>query len=75
MGTGLFKNIGLKLSLNFIYRRVIFLLIILFFILSIAYGFLLFQFRIINLMKIEMYRVHQERELYISKFYNSFNKK
>ena len=74
MGTGLFKNIGLKLSLNFIYRRVIFLLIILFFILSIAYGFLLFQFRIINLMKIEMYRVHQERELYISKFYNSFNK-
>lgn len=74
MGTGLFKNIGLRLSLNFIYRRVIFLLIILFVILSIAYGFLLFQFRIINLTKIEMYRVHQERELYISKFYNSFNK-
>ncbi len=74
MGKRLFKNIGLKLSLNYIYRRVMVLLIILLVILSIAYGFLLYQFRVINLTKIEMYRFHQERELYISKFYNSFNK-
>jgi hypothetical protein len=74
MGTGLFKNIGLKLNLNLIYRRVIILLIILFVTLLVAYGLLLYQFKIINLTKIEMYKFHQERELYISKFYNSFNK-
>lgn len=70
----IFKNIGLKLTFNFLYRRVIFLLFILFVTLLVAYGLLFNQFRIINLTKIEMYRFHQERELYISKFYNSFNK-
>ena len=45
-----------------------------FILLVISYGFLSYQIRIINLEKTEMYSVFQERELYISKFYNSINK-
>ncbi len=48
--------------------------LIFFLLLLISYGFLLYQIRIVNLKKIEMYSVYQERELYISKFYNSFNR-
>src|SRR4030042_1248765 len=74
MEHGVFKNIDLKLSSNFIYRRILLLLSILFIALAISYGFLIYQIRIINLKKTEKYTVFQERELYISKFYNSFNK-
>jgi len=49
------------------------MLLIFFLLLIISYGFLIYQIRIINLKKTEMHSVYQERELYISKFYNSFN--
>lgn len=74
MEHGVFKNLGLKVSLNIIYRRIFLLLFIHFILLVISYGFLSYQIRIINLEKTEMYSVFQERELYISKFYNSINK-
>jgi hypothetical protein len=73
MEHGVFKNIDLKLSTNFIYRRILLLLFILFIALAISYGFLIYQVRIISLKKTEKYTVFQERELYVSKFYNSFN--
>jgi len=74
MENGLFKNIGLKVSVNLVYRRILIVLLIFFLLLLISYGFLIYQIRIVNLNKIEMYSVYQERELYISKFYNSFNR-
>jgi len=74
MEHGFFKNIDLKISTNSIYRRILLLLSILFIALAISYGFLIYQIRIINLKKTENYTVFQARELYISKFYNSFNK-
>ncbi|KPL23749.1 MAG: hypothetical protein AMS23_06255 [Bacteroides sp. SM1_62] len=74
MEPGVFKKIGLKIGTNFVYRRILLLIFILFMLLVISYGFLMYQVRIINLKKIEIYSVYQERELYISKFYNSFNK-
>jgi hypothetical protein len=33
----------------------------------------MYQIRIVNLKKIEMYSIHQEREIYISRFYSRFN--
>jgi hypothetical protein len=74
MEPGVFKKIGLKVSTNFIYRRILWLISILFVLLVISYGFLIYQVRIIHLKKTEMYSVYQERELYISKFYSSLNK-
>ncbi len=74
MEQGIFRNIIFKISINITYRRVLILLLILFIMLIISYGFLIYQVRIINLNKINKYTTYQERELYISKFYNSFNK-
>ena len=74
MEPGVFKKIGLKFGTNYVYRRILLLLFILFMLLLISSGFLIYQVRIINLKKIELYSVYQERELYLSKFYNSFNK-
>lgn len=74
MEHGVFKNLGLKVSINIIYRRIFLLLFIHFILLVISYGFLSYQIRIINLENTKMYSVFQERELYISKFYNSINK-
>lgn len=74
MEPGVFKKIGLKVGTNFIYRRILLLISILFVLLVISYGFLIYQVRIIHLKKAEMYTVYQQRELYVSKFYSSLNK-
>jgi hypothetical protein len=74
MEPGILKKIGLKIGTSFVYRRILLLIFILFILLLISYGFLIYQIRVIHLKKTEQYSVYQERELYLSKFYNSFNK-
>jgi hypothetical protein len=73
MEAGLFKKINLKISSNFLYKRLLFLFLILSLMLLISYGYLMYQVRIINLKKIEMYSIYQEREIYVSRFYSRFN--
>ena len=73
-GTETWRNFEWKLSMNAGYRRILLLILILVALLSISYGFLLYQMRVLNLEQTAIYTVYQERELYLSKFYNSINK-
>jgi hypothetical protein len=42
--------------------------------LTISYGFLFYNIRVMSLDQNELNSIYQERELYLSKFYNSINK-